>query len=119
MSDPEGEVKILVEEIERLGEQLESGKYGVKYGVLVRDEDVANKLEALMGTLRSAKKKKVVAYDGEMLWQVCFLETCRPVSFAHKVHVLHTIFHRTGSIFPPNTSASHASDKIRLYMFCL
>lgn len=71
MTDPDGEVKILVEEIERLGEQLESGKYGVKYGVLVRDEDVANKLEALMGTLRSAKKKKVITYDGEMLWQVC------------------------------------------------
>lgn len=70
MTDPEGEVKVLIEEIERLGEKQESGKYAVKYGVLVRDEDTANKLEALMGTLRAAKKKEIISYDGEMLWQV-------------------------------------------------
>lgn len=71
MSEPEGEVKVLVEEIQRLGEQNEGGKFAVKYGVLVRDEVVADKLEALMGTLRAAKKKKLIAYEGEMLWQVC------------------------------------------------
>jgi hypothetical protein len=41
--------------------------------VQVRDDDVANKLEGLMGTLRSAKKKKIITYEGEMLWQVCHL----------------------------------------------
>jgi hypothetical protein len=37
MSDPEAEVKVLVEEIQRLGEQLENGKWAVQYGKLVSD----------------------------------------------------------------------------------
>jgi hypothetical protein len=41
----------------------------VKFGVLVRDPKVENLFEALVGTLRSAKRQKIVAYQSEMLLQ--------------------------------------------------
>jgi hypothetical protein len=37
--------------------------------VLVRDERCGDLFEALVGTLRAAKKRKVVTYDGELLLQ--------------------------------------------------
>ncbi|CAN1167404.1 Costars family protein [Linum perenne] len=36
---------------------------------MFHDERCANIFEALVGTLRAAKKRKVVAYDGELLLQ--------------------------------------------------
>ena len=41
----------------------------VPFGVLVRDERCGDLFEALVGTLRAAKKRKVVTYDGELLLQ--------------------------------------------------
>lgn len=41
----------------------------VKFGVLFNDDRCANIFEALVGTLRAAKKRKVVKYDGELLLQ--------------------------------------------------
>jgi len=37
--------------------------------VLFADEECANIFEALVGTLRAAKRKKVVTYEGELLLQ--------------------------------------------------
>lgn len=65
--DVDNEVKLLVEEIERLGEKQESGRMGVKFGTLFDDERCLQLFEALVGTLRAAKRKKVVTFDGEML----------------------------------------------------
>lgn len=45
------------------------GKYVVKFGVLFADERCANIFEALVGTLRAAKKRKILSYDGELLLQ--------------------------------------------------
>lgn len=45
------------------------GSYSVTFGTLFADEQCANIFEALVGTLRAAKRKKVVAYDGELLLQ--------------------------------------------------
>lgn len=45
------------------------GKYVVTFGVLFSDDRCANIFEALVGTLRAAKKKKIVTYDGELLLQ--------------------------------------------------
>lgn len=67
--DVDGDIKQLVEEINRLGEKQESGRVAVKYGVLVRDERCSDLFEALMGLLRSAKKRKVITFEGEMLWE--------------------------------------------------
>jgi len=41
----------------------------VSFGTLFHDDRCANIFEALVGTLRAAKKRKVVAYDGELLLQ--------------------------------------------------
>lgn len=41
----------------------------VTFGVLFNDDKCANIFEALVGTLRAAKKRKVLTYDGELLLQ--------------------------------------------------
>ena len=41
----------------------------VTFGTLFNDDQCANIFEALVGTLRAAKKRKIVAYDGELLLQ--------------------------------------------------
>ncbi|CAK9322150.1 unnamed protein product [Citrullus colocynthis] len=65
----EEEVERLKEEIQRLGKLQDDGSYKVTFGVLFNDDRCANIFEALVGTLRAAKKRKVVSYDGELLLQ--------------------------------------------------
>ncbi|KND01506.1 costars family protein [Spizellomyces punctatus DAOM BR117] len=70
MVNVDEEVDLLKREIKRLGTQDPStGKTSVKFGKLVRDDECANIFEAIVGTLRAAKKRKIVAYDGEILLQ--------------------------------------------------
>lgn len=45
------------------------GKTSVKFGVLFNDDQCANLFEALVGTLKAAKRKKVITFDGELLLQ--------------------------------------------------
>lgn len=63
------EVELLVREIKRLGEENPDGSTEVEFGVLFNDDECANIFEALVGTLRAAKKKKIITYDGELLLQ--------------------------------------------------
>lgn len=63
------EVELLIEEIKRLGAPDASGKISVNFGTLFSDDRCANIFEALVGTLRAAKRKKVVTYEGELLLQ--------------------------------------------------
>ncbi|KAL4240896.1 hypothetical protein ACF0H5_001678 [Mactra antiquata] len=63
------EVELLVTHIKRLGKQGADGKYAVTFGEMFDDDDCANVFEALVGTLRAAKKKKIIKYDGELLLQ--------------------------------------------------
>ncbi|XP_067097736.1 costars family protein ABRACL [Osmerus mordax] len=63
------EVSLLVEEIQRLGSKNADGKTSVKFGVLFSDDRCANIFEALVGTLRAAKRKKIVTFEGELLLQ--------------------------------------------------
>uniref|UniRef100_A0A8C5Q434 Costars family protein ABRACL n=1 Tax=Leptobrachium leishanense TaxID=445787 RepID=A0A8C5Q434_9ANUR len=65
----EHEVSLLVEEICRLGSRGEDGKVKVKFGVLFSDDRCANLFEALVGTLKAAKRRKIVTYPGELLLQ--------------------------------------------------
>jgi len=53
-----------VVDIQRLGEP---GSPNVKFGELFDDDQVANYYEALVGTLKSAKKRGVIDYKGQML----------------------------------------------------
>lgn len=41
----------------------------VTFGTLFNDDECANIFEALVGTLRAAKKRKVLTYEGELLLQ--------------------------------------------------
>lgn len=45
------------------------GQVSVKFGVLFADEKCANLFEALVGTLKAAKRRKIVTYPGELLLQ--------------------------------------------------
>lgn len=64
----EDEIAVLVEHIKKLGAaDPADGRIKVKFGVLF--EGTADVLEALAGTLRAAKKRKIVAYEGELLLQ--------------------------------------------------
>ncbi|KAH0776694.1 hypothetical protein KY290_008105 [Solanum tuberosum] len=65
----EEEVERLKEEIKRLGVAQDDGSYKVTFGVLFNDDRCANIFEALVGTLRAAKKRKFLTYDGELLLQ--------------------------------------------------
>ncbi|XP_041832404.1 costars family protein ABRACL [Melanotaenia boesemani] len=63
------EINLLVEEIQRLGSKNASGQTSVKFGDLFNDDRCANIFEALVGTLKAAKKKKVIDFQGELLLQ--------------------------------------------------
>ncbi|KAL9244781.1 hypothetical protein vseg_018508 [Gypsophila vaccaria] len=63
------EVEKLTVEIQRLGQIQPDGSYHVTFGVLFHDDRCANIFEALVGTLRAAKKRKILTYDGELLLQ--------------------------------------------------
>ncbi|KAJ6419209.1 hypothetical protein OIU84_029343 [Salix udensis] len=65
----EEEVGRLKEEIQRLGKVQPDGSYKVTFGVLFNDDRCANIFEALVGTVRAAKRRKVLTYDGELLLQ--------------------------------------------------
>ncbi|CAL8314571.1 unnamed protein product [Lota lota] len=65
----EHEVSLLVGEIKRLGGPNAEGKMSVKFGVLFNDTQCANIFEALVGTLRAAKKRKIITFEGELLLQ--------------------------------------------------
>ena len=45
------------------------GKTVVKFGVLFEDTRCANIFEALVGTLRAAKRRKIITFEGELLLQ--------------------------------------------------
>lgn len=67
--DVEQEVRLLRDEITRLGSPGNDGRVTVKFGTLFDDDRCANLFEALVGTLRAAKKRHVVDFDGEILLQ--------------------------------------------------
>jgi hypothetical protein len=69
MPSVDEEIALLEQEIKRLGVMNNNGQYEVTYGVLFKDEQVANTFEALLGTLKAAKKRKRIHFEGELLLQ--------------------------------------------------
>lgn len=64
----DGEVQHLVDFIKKLGSD-QGGKTVVTFGTLFQDDDVANTLESLAGTLKAAKKRGLISYGPELLLQ--------------------------------------------------
>ncbi|XP_046563641.1 costars family protein ABRACL-like [Haliotis rubra] len=65
----EHEVGLLKDEIKRLGSPGPDGNVCVTFGVLFNDDRCANIFEALVGTLKAAKKRKIIKYEAELLLQ--------------------------------------------------
>jgi len=65
----EKEIEHLVEFIKTLGKDDGSGNIQTTFGVLFKDDKVANTLESLAGTLKAAKKRGIVQYKSELLLQ--------------------------------------------------
>ncbi len=65
----EKEVKELLLDIKRLGSANDSfeGKTTVKFGALFVDEKVEQFYEAIVGTLKAAKKRGLIDFKGQML----------------------------------------------------
>lgn len=62
------EVQQLKKDIARLGTRNpQTGKITVKFGVLFDDEAAQQYYEALVGTLKAAKKRGILEFPGQML----------------------------------------------------
>ncbi|KAG8861716.1 hypothetical protein FRB96_002674 [Tulasnella sp. 330] len=71
MANIDVEIEQLKTEIKRLGAKPADGTgvAAVKFGILVRDDQCSNIFEALVGTLKAAKKREVITYNSELLLQ--------------------------------------------------
>lgn len=63
----ETEIKQLLLDIRRVGSAYPEPDPRVLYGELFDDEEVEQFYEALMGTLKSAKKRGIITFKGQML----------------------------------------------------
>ena len=61
------EIQELRRDITRIGEKGDDGVWSVKFGKLFDDEKVEQFYEALVGTLKAAKKQGVIEFKGQML----------------------------------------------------
>lgn len=64
----EEECKQLIIAIERTGKE-EGRTKSCTFGKLFKDDLVQQEFEALNGTLRASKKRKMITFEGEMLLQ--------------------------------------------------
>jgi len=70
MNNVDAEVALLQEEIRRLGtESADGAVITVTFGTLFHDDRCAQVFEALVGTLRAAKKRKIIDFEGQILLQ--------------------------------------------------
>ena len=67
LSSVEREIGHLKRFIRKLGTQNDKGQYVVTFGVLFDDDEAANTFEAIVGTLKAAKKRKIISFKGQML----------------------------------------------------
>ncbi|EGR33478.1 hypothetical protein IMG5_051560 [Ichthyophthirius multifiliis] len=61
------EIEELKKDIQRLGKKNTLGKFSVPFGQLFDDEKAQQYYEALVGTLKAAKKQGVVDFQGQIL----------------------------------------------------
>ena len=64
----EHDILLLVAGIQRLGAEKD-GEYSTTFGTLFKDEILEQQLESLVGSLRAAKKRGILTFEGQMLLQ--------------------------------------------------
>lgn len=64
----EHDIKLLVEGIKRLGAEKD-GEIFTTFGEIFKDEALEQQLESLVGSLKAAKKRGILTFEGEMLLQ--------------------------------------------------
>lgn len=66
----EHEISLLTNFIRSIGKlNASTGKYETTFGDLFRSDEVQNTLESLAGTLKAAKRRKILSYNSELLLQ--------------------------------------------------
>eukprot|EP00485_Elphidium_margaritaceum_P017369 CAMPEP_0202726588 /NCGR_PEP_ID=MMETSP1385-20130828/184688_1 /ASSEMBLY_ACC=CAM_ASM_000861 /TAXON_ID=933848 /ORGANISM="Elphidium margaritaceum" /LENGTH=136 /DNA_ID=CAMNT_0049392811 /DNA_START=77 /DNA_END=487 /DNA_ORIENTATION=+ len=61
------EIEHLKHFIKKLGGKNDKGQYEVTFGTLFDDEEGQNIFEAIVGTLKAAKKRKIIKFKGQIL----------------------------------------------------
>lgn len=64
----EHDIKLLVEGIKRLGSE-KNGEISTTFGEIFKDEVLEQQLESLVGSLKAAKKRGILMFEGQMLLQ--------------------------------------------------
>merc|ERR1719334_941889 len=67
LSSVDREIGHLKRFIRKLGSQNDEGQYVVTFGVLFDDDEAANTFEAIVGTLKAARKRGVIDFKGQIL----------------------------------------------------
>jgi hypothetical protein len=67
--DPDHDVKLLVAGMKRFAEPQSDGSYKTTFGVIFKDEVLEQQLESLVGTMKAARRKGFIDFEGQMLLQ--------------------------------------------------
>ena len=65
--DVDKEVSLISEHMKRLGTKQADGSYKCTFGHLFNDDTVTQTFESLVGSLKAAKKRGVINFEGQML----------------------------------------------------
>ena len=65
--DVDHEVKLVQWHIKRLGKAVGDGTYQITFGDLFNDEKVEQIFESLVGSLKAAKRRNIIHFDGMLL----------------------------------------------------
>jgi len=65
----EDEIRDVIKFIKQLGKPNEKGQMVLTFGDYFKSDEVQNTLENPFATLKAAKKRGVIDFEGEMLWQ--------------------------------------------------
>ena len=104
------ECEEMKKDIMRLGTKGSDGKYVVKFGPLFDDEKGQQYYEAIVGTLKAAKKKGILTFEGQMLLKVRKKKTKKKHSIGEIRVPATTIFtknHKKSQQITTNHTKSH------------
>ncbi|EDQ92351.1 uncharacterized protein MONBRDRAFT_13505 [Monosiga brevicollis MX1] len=67
--DIDHEISLLVACLKRIAEPGPDGKLQTTFGKIFTDEILEQQLESLVGTMKAAKKRGIISFEGQMLLQ--------------------------------------------------